>query len=102
MRLINFEIDLILTWSKNFVFVLTDITTQAPVPAQGGNPARQAIGAPTNAIFKITGTKLYVRVVTLSTETDNKLLEELKTGFKRTINGMNTDLKWLNRPKLAI
>ena len=24
-------------------------------------------------------------MVTLSTETDNKLLEELKTGFKRTV-----------------
>ena len=29
-------------------------------------------------------TKLYVPVVTLSAENDNKLLEELKTGFKRT------------------
>ena len=29
--------------------------------------------------------KLYVPVVTLSAEIDNKLLEQLKTGFKRTI-----------------
>ena len=28
---------------------------------------------------------MYVPVVTLSTEYDNKLLEQLKTGFKRTI-----------------
>ena len=28
---------------------------------------------------------MYVPVVTLSAENDNKLLEELKTGFKRTI-----------------
>ena len=35
--------------------------------------------------FKITDTKLYVPVVTLSTQDDNKLLEQLKTGFKRTI-----------------
>ena len=28
---------------------------------------------------------MYVPVVTLSTENDNKLLEELKTGFKKTI-----------------
>ena len=28
---------------------------------------------------------MYVPVVTLSTENDNKLLEKLKTGFKRTI-----------------
>ena len=39
----------------------------------------------TCATFKITDTKLYVPVVTLSTENDNKLLEQLKTGFKRTI-----------------
>ena len=37
------------------------------------------------ATFKITDTKLYVPIVTLSTEDDNKLLEQLKTGFKRTI-----------------
>ena len=30
-------------------------------------------------------TKLYVPVVTLSAENDNKLLQQLKTGFKRTI-----------------
>ena len=40
---------------------------------------------PTNAIFKITDTKLYVPVVTLSTEDDNNFLEQLKVGFKRTI-----------------
>ena len=39
-----------------------------------------------NATIKTTDTKLHVRVVTLSTEDDNKLLEQLKTGFKRTIN----------------
>ena len=32
-------------------------------------------------------TKLYVPVVTFSTENDNKLLEQLKAGFKR-INQM--------------
>ena len=41
--------------------------------------------SPTNAIFQITGTKLYVQVVTLSTENDKRLLEKLRTGFKRTI-----------------
>ena len=40
---------------------------------------------PTNAIFKITDTKLYVPVVTLSTEDDNNVLEQLKSGFQRTI-----------------
>ena len=36
--------------------------------------------------FKITETKLYVLVVTLSTHKNAKLLQHLKSGFKRTIN----------------
>ena len=47
--------------------------------------ADPAIVAPSGATFKITDTKLYVPVVTLSKEIDTKLLEQLKTGFKRTI-----------------
>ena len=35
------------------------------------NPQIFEINNPTNAIFKITGTKLYVPVVTLSTIDDN-------------------------------
>ena len=50
--------------------------------AQGGNPA---IVAPSVAKFKVTDTKLYVSVVILSKENDTKLLEQLKSGFKRTI-----------------
>ena len=47
--------------------------------------ADPAIVAPSGATFKITDTKLYVTIVTLSKENDTKLLEQLKTGFKRTI-----------------
>ena len=36
--------------------------------------------------FKITDTKFYVPVVTLSTQDNAKLLQQLKSGFKRTIN----------------
>ena len=36
--------------------------------------------------FSITNTKLYVSVVTLSTEDNAKLLEQLKSGFKTIIN----------------
>ena len=50
--------------------------------AQGGNPA---IVAPTRLELQIIDTKLYVPVVTLSKENDTKLLEQLKSGFKRTI-----------------
>ena len=46
--------------------------------------ADPAIVAPSGATFKIKETKLYVPVVTLSKENDAKLLEQLKTGFKRT------------------
>ena len=50
--------------------------------AQGGNPA---IAARSNATFKITGTKLYVPIVTFTKENDTKLLKQLKSGFKRNI-----------------
>ena len=50
--------------------------------AQGNNPA---IVPPAEITFEITATKLYVPVVTLSEENDIKLLEQLKSGFKRTI-----------------
>ena len=75
--MINCEVKLILTWSKKCVLV--DMTTR---DAEGDNPA---IVAPSGATFKITDTKLYVPVVTLSKENDTKLLEQLKSGFKRTI-----------------
>ena len=54
--LINCEVELILTWSKNCV--LADMTVNSD--------ADPAIVAPSVAKFKITGTKLYVPVVTLS------------------------------------
>ena len=62
---------------------LHNITSQTAAAAQGDNPSRERINAPTNATFNITDTKLYVPVVTFSTEKDNKLLEQLKSGFKR-------------------
>ena len=43
------------------------------------------ITAPTRLEFQITDTKLYAPVVTLSKENDKKLLEQLKSGFKRTV-----------------
>ena len=67
--LVNFEVKVILTWTKKRV--LTDMTVAS-------NP-------PTGLEFQIKDTKLYVPVVTLSKENDIKLLEKLKSGFKRTI-----------------
>ena len=53
--------------------------------AQGSNSAVPAVDNTENATFKIKDAKLYVRVVTLSIRDDKKLLEQLKTRFKRTI-----------------
>ena len=67
MPLINCEVNLILTWSSTCVLVATNIPNQ-------------------NATFAITDTKLYVPVVTLSTQENTKFLQQLKSGFKRVIN----------------
>ena len=40
----------------------------------------------TKTKFAITNTKLYVPIVILSIQDNAKLLEQLKSGFKRTIN----------------
>ena len=64
MPLINCEVNLILTWSKDCVISSATGETK----------------------FAITETKLYVPVVTLSTQDNAKLLQQLKSGFKRTIN----------------
>ena len=76
------EVSLTLTESKNFV--LTDIATQAATGTQSENTGRPAENL-TNGTFKITDTKWYVPVVTLSTEKDKKFLEQLSARFKRTI-----------------
>ena len=76
---INWEIELILTWSKNCV--LADMT----VRDAGNDNNPPAIVAPTGLEFQIKDPKLYVPIVTLSKENDIKLLEQLKSEFKRTI-----------------
>ena len=43
--------------------------------------------------FSITDTKLYVLVVTLSTQGNTKLLGQLKSGFKRTVTWNECQLK---------
>ena len=74
MPLINCEVNLILTWSSTCV--ITDSN-----------------GA---ATFAITDTKLYVPVVTLSTQENNKFLQQVKSGFKRVVNWN----KYLSKPEL--
>ena len=82
LPLIDCEVSLALSWSGNCV--ITSLEKILVATAQGDNPA-VCDDSPTNAVFKIKDCKLYVPVVTLSAENDNKLLEQLKTGFKRTI-----------------
>ena len=64
--LINCEIKLIRTGSKNCF--ITNATS---------NPDKR---------FTITDTELYVRVVTLSTNDNGKLFQQLKSGLKLTVN----------------
>ena len=77
MPLINCEVNLILSWSSTCVLVATGIQNQ-------------------NATFAITDTKLYVPVVTLSTQENTKFFQQLKSGFKRVINWN----KYLSNPEL--
>ena len=74
MLLINCEVNLILAWSSTCVIT-------------------NANGAGT---FETTDTKLYVPVVTLSTQENTKLFQQLKSGFKRVINWN----KYLSKPEL--
>ena len=79
-RLGNFRNSL--SWSANCV--ITSMEKRLVRAAQGGNLAVYD-DSPESAAFKIKDCKLYVPVVTLSAKNDNKLLEQLKTGFKITI-----------------
>ena len=68
---------MLLTWSASCVNVSTDVANQ-------------------NATFAITDTKLHAPVVTLSQKDNEKLLEQLQSGFKRVINWN----KYLSKPEL--
>ena len=64
MPLINCEVNLILRWSKDFFITNSE----------------------SEGKFAITETKFYVPVVTLQTQDNAKLRQQLKSGFKKTIN----------------
>ena len=67
MLLINCKISVQLKWSRKFIIVATTTNNQNPT-------------------FQINHTKLYVPVVTLSTQENMKLLKQIQSSFKRTIN----------------
>lgn len=72
-------------------------------PAQDVDPNVDSplseIRPPTGATFKIKDTKLYVPVVTLLTQDDNRLLEHLKTRFKWIIKWNKYRSKITNQAK---
>ena len=76
MPLINCEISLTLNWPENCVITSIERTAITNI---------RRYTSPTSATFKITDTKLYVPVATLSTKDDNNFLEQLKSRFKKTI-----------------
>ena len=76
--LINCEVSLAFSWSE--ACVITSMAIRISVAGQQDRSDSQE-----SAAFKIKDCKFYVPVVTLSAENDNKLLEQIKTGFKRTI-----------------
>ena len=67
MSLINCEINLHINWSENCIILATNVAAQV-------------------ITFSNTDTILYVLVLTLSTQDNAKLLEQLKSSFKKTIN----------------
>ena len=73
-------------WNRiDFNLVKNCALADMTVRAAGNNNDPPAIIAPAGLEFQIAGTKLYVLVVTLSKQNDKKLLEKLKSGFKRTV-----------------
>ena len=91
MPLINCEVEVILNWLANCVIIYTDDENWVPT-------------------FTITETNLYIPVVTLATQDNEKLVPQLKSGFKRKISwnkylakpellARNRKLKYLIEPK---
>ena len=91
--LINCEVSLALTRTENCV-----ITNKAYRKADA-ETAVVRIDNPINAAFQIRDTNLQVPVVTLSTENDKKLLEKLRTRFKRTIKWNKYKSEMTNQTK---
>ena len=77
MSLISCEVELTLNWSANCVIIYTNVANQIPT-------------------FTITEINLYVPVVTLSAQDNEKLLQQVKSGFKRKISWN----KYLAKPEL--
>ena len=93
MSLINCEIELDLSWSKNCV--ISEIPRTAAV---GGDNLVDATFT-TDATCQIDNSKLYAPEVTLSINDNIKFLENIKQGFKRTISWNKSSPEIMTQPK---
>ena len=73
MPLINCKIHLELSWNKNCLLSSADAS---------------------NLSFKITKTQLYVPIVTLLKDDNEKLIKQLNEGFKRTVQWNDYNVKF--------
>ena len=80
MSLINWEINLMLTWGVDCVISAADGATKSA----------------------ITNTKLFIPIVPLSTQDNAKLLQQLKSSFKRTISSNTSKQQALDADLKAI
>ena len=77
MPLTSYQLNFILIWSANLIMVSSNNSNQG-------------------ATFSIAEVKLYVLVVTLSTQDNAKLSQQIKSGFKKTIK----QNKYMSKPEL--
>ena len=80
MSLINWETSFQLTWSRNCIIVAGAVNSQ-------------------KQNLQINDTKLYVSVVTFSTKENIKLLKQLESGFKKTIDQNKYLAKTINHAR---
>ena len=95
--LINCEISIDLSWTDKCVVV--NKAYREAKAATSKTAAVAKIESLTDVTYTITGCKVYVPAVSLSTENENKLFEMLKSGFKRTVK-WNKYMSYIsNQPK---
>ena len=70
MSLTSYQLNFILIWSANLIMVSNNNSNQGTV-------------------FSIAEVKIYVPVVTLSTQDNAKLSQQIKSGFKKQLSRIN-------------
>ena len=76
-----------MSWSKHCIVSETSITPRISASTNANLPVHEVAAIQTNgATVWINNDKLYVSVVTLSTDDNITFLENIKQGFERTIS----------------